>query len=180
MSYFSGGEIRDRLTVLYFLNRLGIELTRAQLTTVCAQSELLPYFALQSAVYELETQGLIAAVPRPFGQAYCITPKGEEMLEMFSEQLPLSLRGTLSALAESCREQVLRQTQYTAAFEKSAPDSEAHTVSLAVFERDVALLQLQLMLPDKSSAAQACEAWPAAASAIYQALLENLLSDAEA
>ena len=91
MAFFSEGYTKSKLMVLYFLNELSVDLTKEQIATFSAAYELIPYFELQSAIYELEEEGFLAAVPRPYGQAYCLTPKGKETLGMFVERLPQSV-----------------------------------------------------------------------------------------
>ena len=98
MAFFSDGFTKSKLMVLYFLNELSVDLTKEQIATFSAAYELIPYFELQSAIYELEEEGFLAAVPRPYGQAYCLTPKGKETLGMFVERLPQSVRDDLTGL----------------------------------------------------------------------------------
>ena len=102
MAFFSDGFTKSKLMVLYFLNELSVDLTKEQIATFSAAYELIPYFELQSAIYELEEEGFLAAVPRPYGQAYCLTPKGKETLGMFVERL--ALRITLTLAARNCAE----------------------------------------------------------------------------
>lgn len=76
---------------------------------------MIPYFELQSAIYELEEEGFLAAVPRPYGQAYCLTPKGKETLGMFVERLPQSVRDDLTDYADALpRETAQRNTVFRA------------------------------------------------------------------
>lgn len=119
MAFFSDGFTKSKLMVLYFLNELSVDLTKEQIATFSAAYELIPYFELQSAIYELEEEGFLAAVPRPYGQAYCLTPKGKETLGMFVERLPQSVRDDLTDYADACREKLRRETQFSAASEKA-------------------------------------------------------------
>ena len=119
MAFFSDGFTKSKLMVLYFLKELSVNLTKEQIATFSAAYELIPYFELQSAIYELEEEGFLAAVPRPYGQAYCLTPKGEETLDMFVERLPQSVRDDLTNYADACRDKLRRETQFSASSEKA-------------------------------------------------------------
>ena len=88
MEYFSTGVTRDKLMVLHGLKALGMQPTKEQLSDFFGIYDLLGYFAVQNAAYELEEEGLISAVPRPYGQAYFVTPQGEQTLDMFAVRLP--------------------------------------------------------------------------------------------
>lgn len=172
MSFFSEGVTKNKLTVLYFMNKLGLAITRDQITTVGGAYDLAPYFELQSAVAELEEDGLLAAVPRPYGQAYALTSSGQEAVDMFMERLPLSLRDDLDAYADACREDIRRQTQYTAKIERR-PGGEC-LVRFLFVERDDTLLSVELMFPDAASANKAVAAWPQRAEDTYCYLLSSL------
>ena len=172
MLFFSEGVTKSKLIVLYFLNRLELALTRDQITTVGAAYDLVPFFELQSAVAEMEEDGLLAAVPRPYGQAYALTTDGHTAVDMFMERLPLSLRDDLDSYADACREDIRRQTQYTAKIEQR-PGGEC-LVHMLFVEKDDTLLSIELMFPDAASANKAVAAWPQRAEDAYFYLLSSL------
>ena len=172
MPFFADGEERDKLTLMYFLDKTGRELTREQLTTAAAERGFLQFFELQNAVNELEEQGLLAAVPRPYGQAYAITPAGKNALDMFYEQLPLSLRYDIDEYAVECADRLKNITQYYSVYEKSAA---GYSVTLKVMEKDSVLMSLQIVLPDIDSAKKACAEWPERAAALYKQTVEKLV-----
>lgn len=172
MSFFSEGVTKNKLTLLYFMDRLGLALTRDQITTVGAAYDLAPFFELQSAVAEMEEDGLLAAVPRPFGQVYAPTSRGQEAVELFKERLPVSLRDDLDAYADECREDIRRQTQYTAKIERQ-PSGEC-LVQLHFMEQDEPLLSIEVMFPDAVSANRAAAAWAEKAEEAYCYLLSAL------
>ena len=172
MSFFSEGVTKNKLTILYFMNKLGLAITRDQITTVGAAYDLAPYFELQSAVAEMEEDGLLAAVPRPYGQAYALTSNGQAAVDMFEERLPLSLRDDLDTYADACREDIRRQIQYTARIEQR-PGGEC-LARLLFVEKDDTLLSVELMFPDAASANKAAAAWPKRAEDAYCYLLSSL------
>jgi len=177
MSFFSKGVTKDKLTVLYFFDALSIELTRDQITTFSGENEIIPYFDLQSAVYALEEEGMLAAVPRQRGQCYCITPRGKDTLEMFKERLPLSHRKELDAAAEAYREKLLRESQFTVSIERAAGGGWRTT--LRTLERNDELMGISILLPDRESAKKAAAIWPDRALAIYTYLINELLGEGE-
>ena len=172
MTYFSEGFTKDKLTVMYALTRLAVEPTKEQMTTFFGEHGLMGYFELQSAVYELEEGGFLAAVPRPYGQAYCLTPKGRETLEMFQARLPASLRERLGDCADAYRDALRKQTQFSAVVERAS--AQTRRVTLRAMELNGELMRVDLLLPDDASARYACAVWPDRAQAIYAAILKEL------
>jgi len=172
LSFFEDGFTKDKIVVMYALQKLVAEPTREQMTTFFAQYELLPFFELQSAVYELEEGGFLAAVPRPYGQAYCLTPRGRDTLSMFIERVPQSKRAQIDAFADEYREKLRRQTQYASFAERTG--SGAYRVTLKAMERDGEILRIDILMPDEGSARFAEKAWPERAPAIYRTILAGL------
>ena len=73
--------------LLFFLKQAQWDLTREQLYRVMVEKDWMNYFDFQTALLELEEDGYVAAVQRPFGQAFSISPEGEQALELFQKQL---------------------------------------------------------------------------------------------
>lgn len=176
MSFFSEGFTKSKLTVLYFLRELSVNLTKEQIVTFSAAYDLIPYFELHSAIYELEEEGFLAAVPRPYGQTYCLTPKGEETLEMFVERLPQSMRDDITDYADACREKLRLETQFSTAVEKVGTGS-ACRLTLRAMEQQGDILQLSILLPDNATASRAASLWPERAETIYKSILTELLRE---
>ena len=173
MPYFSREITRDKLCVLFLLRELDIELTRTQLSDIMVTNDWVKYFELQTCLAELEEDGFIAAIPRSFGQGYRLTERADEVLGMFSTQLPGSFRDELSAFAESSREELRRETQFTA--ESQRIQSGGYYVTLKVMETSAVLLEFNLLMPDRDSAKVICDNWESKAEDIYTYALSQLL-----
>ncbi len=174
MSFFSDELTRNKLTVLYFLNKLKVELTRDQIADVSVQHDLIPYFDLQSTVCELEEAGFLAAVPRTFGQAYSLTERGLDALNMFCERIPQSLRDDLDTYADACRDELRKQTQYVSSIEKA--EQGGYWVTLKAMERDSTIFVINLLLADAHSANLAAARWPENTDELYREIIAKLLS----
>lgn len=173
MTYFSHEVTRDKLCVLFLLKELGIELTRTQLSDLIVTNNWIKYFDLQTCLTELEEDGFIAAIPRPFGQGYRLTERSDEVLVMFSAQLPVSFRDELSSYAERNREELRRETQFAASYTRT--QSGGYTVNLKVMETSAILLELNLLVPDRDSAKLICDNWEVKAESVYTFALSKLL-----
>lgn len=175
MDYFSDGTTKNKLILLSFLDNLNIEITKEQITTAAAQYDLMPYFDLQNAIYELEEEGFIASVPRSFGIAYCIAPKGNETLSAFCETIPLSERENIAEAADMCRAKFKNETQYTHRIEKLP--SGAYKVTLRAVEEHGELFSVSLCCASSQAANQACRNWSGSALEIYSALSSFLFNE---
>jgi len=172
VSFFEDGFTKDKIIVMYALKKLSVEPTREQMTTFFGSYDLIPFFELQSAVYELEEGGFLAAVPRPYGQAYCLTPKGKETLDMFIDRVPQSQLIQIGEYADAYREKLFQQTRYASAVERTGRGF--YKVALKAMELNGELIRLEILLPDEESARRAEKVWPERAPAIYAAILLEL------
>ena len=174
--YFYDETNRNKLIVLYFIKSLNIELTRSQIADFSVAHDLIPYFALQPTVGELEESGLLACVPKAFGQAFMLTPQGRDIIEMFQERIPQSQRDTLDRYADECREQLRLDTQYSATGRELYKGG--YGVTLKAMDSSRTLLGIEIMLPDSKSANKAIARWRASSADIYRYLVKVLVEDA--
>lgn len=173
MAYFSHGDTRQKLMLLYFLDQVDFELTRNQFFRIFAERDWMDYFDFQSRLTELEEDALVAAIPCAFGQGYRITPQGAQTLKMFEEELPHSLREKLSACAKENRDCLRSEAQFSAR-QTELPDGGFLAV-LRLMDKRSHILDISLQLPNAQLAQAACDAWPEQAESIYQTLLHKLV-----
>ena len=163
---------KNKLIVLYCVKSLDIEMTRDQLADFCVEHDLVPYFDLQTTVGELEESGLLAAVPKAFGQAYMLTTEGNQVLELFQERIPESQRMLLEYCANKSRDKILLDTQYSARA-KEACDG-GYTVTLKSMESNRNVLAVEILMPDTKTANSAIRRWRECSVDIYKYIMNVL------
>lgn len=173
MFFFPPGDSRNKMLILYFLNALGLKLTKDQICEFALESDVIPYFELQKAMYELEESGYIAAYPMPYGQAYCITDNGYNALELFSDRIPQSQRDNLDKHAEEKREKIRKMTQFKTKIDKARNDT--YSVEMSVFEGEDTILKVSVLLPDLKSAQRASTNWENSSQTVYKTIINELL-----
>mgnify|MGYP000010606753 FL=1 len=174
MEYFSTGVTKDKLMVLHGLKALGMQPTKEQLSDFFGIYDLLGYFEVQNAAYELEEEGLISAVPRPYGQAYFVTPQGEQTLDMFAVRLPGSLRDKIAARAAEYAPVLIRRTRFATKIERDSASETARRVTLRAMEPHGDLVKIELLLPDEATARHACDVWEERSQAVFSAIYSEL------
>ncbi|HOF94487.1 MAG TPA: DUF4364 family protein [Clostridia bacterium] len=175
MPYFSHGDERKKLMLLFFLNEVDFELTRNEFFRIFAEQGLMEYFDFQALLSELEEDAHVAAIPMAFGQGYRISQKGAETLSLFRENLPHSLRKKLEILADENRALIKENSQFSASHTR-LPDG-GYLALFKLMDKQKNMLGLSLELPTAALAKEACDAWPNKAQGIYQMLLFELLHE---
>lgn len=173
MAYFSHEVTRDKLSLLYILNQLDIGLTRQQCIDLMLSNEWANYFNIATALTELEEEGFIAAIPRPYGQAYRITQEAREALSMFQARIPITLRRAYDAYIEENRSRLTRETQLITAVKNDS--TGGYQAILKVVEANRILFGITLQAPTYELAKAACEAWPQQSEHLFQTALDALL-----
>ena len=178
MPIFAQGETRHKLSILYYLNASDLDLTQEQIYRAMVENDCMSYFDFEIAATELEEDGQLAAIPRPFGQAYRVTVRGEEMLQLFEETLPFSLRTRLCEYADERRDGMRVETQLVS--EMDQLKNGGYLVHLKAQEEAMVVLDIALHMPTREMALRVRRNWTDASEGIYQYLLANLLKQSEA
>lgn len=174
MPGFAQGAFKNKLSILYFLRYIAIDVTREQIHRAIVENDCMNYFEFCSAMFELEEDGLIAAVPRPFGQSYRMSEKGRESLEQFEDQIPFSAKVSLSAYADAARNDMISETQLSSTM-KELKDG-AYRVTLSAVERNDTLLKIEMKLASRNMALEMRKNWEQASERVYDDLFRHLLN----
>ncbi|MDR1619837.1 MAG: DUF4364 family protein [Clostridiales bacterium] len=177
MAYFSHGDVKQKLMLLYFLNEIGFALPRGRLYTIFAEQGWMEYFDFQSNLTQLEEDAHVAAVPCAFGQGYCVTPHGQDALALFKNELPHSIKEKLSQYAGLNKTALKSDTQFSAT-QSPMPDGGA-LVILRLMDNNAQILTISLQTPGAAFAQRAAANWPKEAGGIYREILNRLLPDNE-
>ena len=155
----------------------GIGLTKEQAYRPLFENDIMSFFDFGNAVYELEEDGWIAAIPRSYGQEYRITEPGEQALASLEETLPASLRARIAETAESGREKVIEETGYPTSQRELGDGS--YLVRLSVREKDAEEMTVEIRVPNREAARKMRGNWKRESSGIYSSIMTALLSGSE-
>ena len=92
MPYFTHGETKYKLMLLYIVSHAGPLITSDQLYRTAILNSAMDFFSFQNAVNELEEDGMLAAVRKPYGACFGITDAGRDALGMFEKTVPADER----------------------------------------------------------------------------------------
>ncbi|MFU0800730.1 MAG: DUF4364 domain-containing protein [Xylanivirga thermophila] len=166
-------EIADnKLSILYFMHCLGIPLTNPQITQFFLENNLLDYFLLQQSLGELVSSELVNYLEAGNRYFYCITAKGNEVLEFFKHRLSVSTRELIESYAQKNRNKLRKESQITADYIKIS--NKQYEVVCRVMEQEVTLLELKLNVVNSHQARTICNNWKNKAPEIYKSIMEGL------
>ena len=173
MSYFTDDKAMDRIQILYFIKSMGTELTKVQIASAFDSCRLCGYLETTLMLDEMESGGLLAAVPCEFGQVYVLTPEGKATLDATEGQLPKSVKNACDTYIREYGESLLRMEQFYA---RILPGSSGGVdVVLRAVDHNRVLLSMVMNLPDMETAKAVCENWERRAESAYAALMNAIL-----
>jgi len=177
MPFFAQGDLKNKLTILYFVRTAQWEITREQLYRAMIENNCMSYFEFQVAMAEMEEDGYLMAIPCMFGQVYRVTASGKDTLHMFEESLPFSLRTSLETYAEANRESMIRETQLVSSMEELY--GGGYRVHLRVQDSKSSIVEISFDVISRSMAQRIRAGWQEIAGDVYMRILTSLLEAGE-
>lgn len=171
MPYFTHGETKNKLILLYIAARANAIPTRAQLYRTAILNSQMEYFAFEEALGELIEDGLLTEVPKAFGDCLGVTDLGREALSMFEKSVPQDERMKLDAYLSEHKNEFLRETQISSRIEKSDSGVMLH---LFITEADRVILSVSLAAANEEQAIAMRSRWDSAGEPVYNYIWDIL------
>ncbi len=176
MPFFTHGDTKNKLILLYILSEAGTPLTHAQLYRVVDRTDSMTYFDFEAVLPELESEGFVASFTRPFGDCYALSQSGQESASLFSDSIPLSqrerIRETLLALAPLVR----KETQTTSRL--TGNERDGYKLELLVLQGKETVFGVTLSLASEETALVMRSRWEAESAGLYDVVWDKLFGDA--
>lgn len=171
MPYFTHGETKNKLILLYIVDRAASIPTRTQLYRTAILNSSMEYFAFEEALGELLEDGLVAEVPKAYGACLGATDLGREALQMFEKSIPQDERRKLDAYLDTHRNDFVRETQIASRIEKT---DAGVTLQLLLTEADRVILSVSLAAASEEQAIAMRSRWKEGSEPIYNYILDTL------
>ncbi len=171
MPYFTHGETKNKLILLYIAEHACAVPTREQLYRTAILNSQMEYFSFEEALGELLEDRLLTEVPKPFGDCLGVTDLGREALSMFGKSVPQDERRKIDAYLETHRREFLHETQISSHIEKSESGVILH---LLLTEADRVMLSVALAVANEEQALEMRSHWESGSESIYNYIWDSL------
>ena len=171
MPYFTHGETKNKLILLYIAAHAASIPTRAQLYRTAILNSEMEYFAFEEALGEILEDGLVAEVPKAYGDCLGVTDLGREALTMFEKSIPQNERQKLDDYLLKHRGDFLRETQISGRIEKT---DRGFMLYLSVTEEDRVILAVSLAAASEEQAMAMRSRWESGSEPIYNFIWDTL------
>ena len=167
----------SKVVLLYIIDMFKMPVTNTFITRIVLENRFINYFFLQQYLSDLTDDHYLDRKTEDMRSLYSITPKGQEVVKMFIEMVPVGLKRRMETTIKEIRKNYRNQTHVTAEY---FPESEHEFyVKCNISEDDFSLIDLNLTVGSKEEALKICNTWKRHADVIYPELLESLMKNRE-
>ncbi len=168
------GDVPRKLLCLYALKVLG-PCGNLQLISFMMQTDIMNYFDLQTALYELRDAGQVARTPQTADDLYEITQSGLETLKLFEGRAPQSAMDAIDAQGPEFRRRIHLARERSARI--THENHNEYHVQMQVVEQNMPLISIDLSLPTAELAARFRDRWSDHAQDIYDFIIDRLAGE---
>lgn len=172
MPYFTHGETKYKLILLYIAEHAESLLTRDQLYRTAVLNSEMEFFAFEQAMHELEDDGMLTSVRKPFGECWGITDTGRDALSMFEKSIPLDERRKLDGYLEQNRGSFAREAEIADRIEKG--DDGNISLELMITEHGKSIFSVRMSVFSMEQALMMRSRWEKNSEAIYNYVWDAL------
>lgn len=162
-----------KLIILYMLQHAEGPLTSSQISEFILDREYTNYFQLQQAISELVEAEFIEKNKTSNRSYYYITEEGTTTLSFFENELSEEIKNEVKEYLKNNgyeeEEDILTPTDYY-----ETPQGRC-AARCQIIEKNVALVDLNVVVPSMEAAKTICKNWPKKSQEIYGLIMEELL-----
>lgn len=163
----------NKLILLYLLDRIGMHITRNQLTEIVLENNLVNYFLLQQYITELQSANFIETINKDKNKVLSLTEQGKKVLSLFIARIPKDvvekIEKYISEKINNIKKEIFLHADYT------IEQNNTFIVHLRARENEVTLIDIKINVPSKKHAIDLCQNWKSNSSKIYNDIMKTLL-----
>ncbi len=164
-----------KLIILYILSRVDFPLTNSQLTEFILEKEYTNYFNIQEVISDLIDDKFITSKTIRNSSLYRITDTGLETLSFFNNLISQGIKDDIEEYLAENKYKLQEDVSTQADFNQIKKGE--YLVRLKVIERNVPIIDLQLLVSTEEDAIKFCNNWKDKNSDIYAYLMSALLEE---
>lgn len=162
----------QKLVILFVFEKMAIPLTEATVLDICSsENDWLSYMDCKQYLSELVDTNLVYRVPK--SECLNITQDGISCLALFFTRIPSSIRDEITAYARDNRMRFKKRQSYFCDYSKNADGT--YTVIMKINNESTTLMELKMVVANRSLAKFMYKSWVDKASQTYALLHDTLL-----
>lgn len=166
-------DVQIRLIILYALSSFKIAMSQEHLQEVIVLKGILDYFTMMDFILDMEKLEMISTIEIQGKTCYDITDKGNELIDLFEDKIPLSVRDHILDSAEKTLDNIERGREIVA--DIVPIDRRKYLAKCGIYERGTPLLEVNLFAGSRQSAEEILKRFKSGAGDLYKIILERIV-----
>ncbi len=166
-------DVQIRLIILLTLKSFEISMPEEHLQEVLVWSDILDYFTMMDFIYDMQKLEMITSVEIEGKTCYDITQKGRELVNLFKDKIPASIRDRILDNAEKKLGSIERGREIIA--DIVPIDTRKYLAKCGIYERGVPLLEVNLFAGSRHCAEEILKRFKKDAADLYKTILEKIV-----
>lgn len=166
-------DVQIRLIILYALCSFKVSMSEEQLQEVLVFSDVLDYFTMMDFIIDMINLDMITTVEIEGKTCYDMTDKGRELVGLFKDKVPLSVRDHVFDCAEMSLDSVKRGHEIVA--DIVPIDRKKYLAKCGIYERGTPLMEINLFAGSRQSAEGIQKRFKKGAGDLYKIILEKIV-----
>jgi len=147
----------NKLLLLYIVNRLDFPVSKAQITDLILENNLMNYFTLQQYIDELTSSGFLLYKDIDGSNRLCISEKGKNVLELFVDRISPA-RYEIADNYITDHWEIIKK-ELTVSADYTIEGKNNFIVSLKATEKDRLLMDIKFNVASNKQARDLCARW---------------------
>lgn len=162
-----------KLTILYMLDSVDFSLSNAIISDFILKEGFTDYFNIQTALSELETDGLIQSSTTYKTTYYSITDDGRETLNCFHYEISQAIKDDVKSYLKEHFNEIVETLSIVSDYSKDS--NSTYIVECNILERGTFLASIRLSVSSETQAQNVCRNFKDNSSDIYTYLIKTLM-----
>ena len=164
---------KNKLAILYILNKMDIRLSDTRLIEAADTLGLMDYFDLNSALHDLTENQLADMSTSINGTFYQITEMGKNTLEFFEKEISPEIKRDITNYLVTHSYEMRNESSTLADYYRTS--NQDFAVHCMVKEGKTTLIELTFTVPTEAAAQTLCENWKKKSQEAYEAIMKLLM-----
>ena len=169
--YFN--DVQIRLIILYTLRSFNVSMTEENLQETLVWSGILDYFTMIDFILDMMKLEMVTVITVDGEQRYDVSKKGLEVVLLFKDKIPPSIRDRIDAVAEETLSKMARGREIVA--DIVPIDRKKYLAKCGIYESGVPLLEINIFAGTRAHAEEISKRFENEAADLYKIILEKIV-----
>ncbi len=170
-------QVEHKLLLMYFIDKMDLPLTNAQISQFALEENFMNYFGLQQVLAEMVSSGYLDKSQDNNTSRYVMTEEGLVTLEYFERHIPTDVRNRINKYVADNHRAVKKDFEITANYFYDHGNND-FIVKCGIYEDETMLMEINVSVVSREQAKLICNKWKKDVNSLYGNIIAQLAQPA--